>query len=118
VDFVDGLANFYRAVREKTSFIDIIECGHWKVDFVNRVVNEKELDTRMAVDIVTIGLDSDVILLMSGDADFIPSVRYVKQQGKQVGIIQLTDNTRQSIISNRLKMVADFVVYLDKSELP
>ncbi len=85
---LDGIKRFHYAVQSQTDFIDIIECGHWKVDMLNRKVEEKGLDTSLAVDMVTQVNHYDVAILVSGDADAIPSLNFVKREGKHVGVIE------------------------------
>ncbi len=118
---IEGMRRFYHSVRTTTDFIDIIECGHWKVDFLYKYVMEKGVDTQLAVDIVTLADFYDVALLISGDADSIPSVNYVKKLGKQVGIVEfvkghLSENYEQQF-SKRLGAACDFVVQIYESDL-
>lgn len=86
---VDGFKSFYYNVQRYSDFIEIIECGHWKVKPLSKSVSEKELDTRLAVDIVTMAEIYDFAIIISGDADVIPSIEYIKRKGKHVGIIEL-----------------------------
>ena len=118
---LDGIKRFHYAVQSQTDFIDIIECGHWKVDMLNRKVEEKGLDTSLAVDMVTQVPHYDVAILVSGDADAIPSLNFVKREGKHVGVIEFIkgyppeSRGRQS--SSRLKVAADFVPQIYESDL-
>jgi hypothetical protein len=50
---LEGIHRFHYSVQSETDFIDIIECGHWKLDLLYRRALEKGLDTRLAVDMVT-----------------------------------------------------------------
>lgn len=118
---IDGFKRFYHSVRSRTDFIDIIECGHWRVDLLERSVSEKNLDTRLAVDMVTMKDGYDLAILLSGDADNIPSVHYLKSCGKQVGVVEFLagyppeKSSKHS--SSRLKVAADFVVQLYEMNL-
>jgi uncharacterized LabA/DUF88 family protein len=118
---VDAMKGFYYNVRSSTNFIDIIECGHWKVDFLNKGVSEKGLDTQLAVDMVALADQYDIALLISGDADSIPSVNYAKKLGKQVGTIEFIKGhppeKRGKQFSSRLKAASDFVVQLFEMDL-
>src|SRR3712207_8832405 len=49
-----------------------------KVDLLHHTLNEKGLDTSLAVDMVALQDTYDVALLISGDADGIPGINYVK----------------------------------------
>lgn len=118
---LDGIHRFHYSVQSETDFIDIIECGHWKLDLLNRRTLEKGLDTRLAVDMVTQSANYDVAILVSGDADAIPSLNHIKREGKQVCVIEFIKGHppeakgRQS--SSRLKVAADFVTQIYEMDL-
>ncbi len=118
---VAGFRRFYHAVRARTDFIDIIECGHWKLDLLGRSVQEKGLDTRLAVDMVTLEDSYDIAVLLSGDADHIPSLEYLKRQGKHVAAVEFLGGwppeKKGAQFANRLKVAADFVVQIYEMEL-
>lgn len=111
---LDGFKRFHHGVQSQSDFIEIIECGHWKLDVVNRSYEEKGLDTTLAVDMVTQINNYDVAVLVSGDADAIPSVNYVKREGRHVAVVAFNkgranaDKANQS--SSRLRVASDFVV--------
>lgn len=118
---LEGFNNFYYTLRGETDFIDINECGHWKVDFLYRYLSEKGLDTQLAVDIATMAPQYDVALIISGDADSIPSINYVKRLGKQIGTIELIKghppDKKGKQFSTRLKAASDFVVQIYQIDL-
>lgn len=118
---LEGIKKFHHGVLTETDFIEIIECGHWKVDMLSRSVEEKGLDTRLAVDMVTKKMQYDVAILVSGDADAIPSLNFVKQEGKHVGVIEFIKGyppeTRGRQFSSRLKIAADFVPQIYEMDL-
>lgn len=120
-DYVNGLRDFHFGVRSHTDFIDIIECGHLKVDILDRRIDEKGLDTFLAVDMVALADTYDVALVVSGDADSIPSVQRIKQKGKHVGVIEFIrgyppeKKGRES--SSKLKAEADFVIPIYEVDL-
>lgn len=109
-----GMRRFNFGVQRDTDFIDIIATARWKVDFFSKSVTEKGLDTALAVDMVTLLDNYDVAILISGDADNIPSLSYAKSHNKMVGVVEFLegyppkDHSKQS--SSHLKLVADFVV--------
>ena len=121
VDLVAGFRRFHHSIRARTDFIDVIECGHWKVDLLHRTVQEKGLDTRLAVDMVTTLENYDVALLLSGDADNIPAIEHVKARGRHVGVVEFLGGyppeKKGGAFSSRLKITADFVVRVYEMEL-
>lgn len=115
------MKSFYCAVRNRTNLIDIVECGRWKVDFLARRVNEKGLDTQLAVDMLDLVDTYDVAVLVSGDADSIPSIRYAKRKGKQVIAVEFkadrAGDERGSTFSSQLKTAADIVIQVRGADL-
>ena len=69
------MRSFHQGIRIRTNLIDVDEHGHWKVNFLHKWVEEKGLDTSLAVDMVALQDNYDVAVVMSGDADNIPSIR-------------------------------------------
>lgn len=118
---IKGFTDFYDKVRRQCDFIDITECGHWRLDFISKDVDEKGIDTALAVDSVTISDTYDVALIVSGDADMIPSINFLKRQGKYVGVISFIKGSppenkgRQQ--SKRLSRAADFDVQVYETDL-
>jgi uncharacterized LabA/DUF88 family protein len=118
---LEGMRRFYFGVQRDTDFIDVISTARWKVDFFSKSVAEKGLDTALAVDMVTLLGNYDVAILISGDADNIPSVNHVKAHNKSVGVVEFLegyppkDRGKQS--SSHLKLAADFVVRIYEMDL-
>lgn len=83
--------------------------------------DEKRVDTSFAVDMVTMLGSYDVALLISGDADGIPSVEYVKNNGKQVGSVEIIGGRRPENgsvnFSASLRSSMDFVTPVFEDEL-
>ncbi len=118
---LEGMKKFHHAVLTSTDFIDIRAVAHWKVNFVERSLAEKGLDTALAVDMVALQSNYDVAIVISGDADNLPGVQYVQEQNKMVGVVEFIKGTppehRGKATSNRLKLKADFVVQIFESDL-
>ena len=111
---------FYHGVQSATDFVEIRQEGHWKVDLLHHNLTEKGLDTSMAVDMVALGDTYDVALLISGDADGIPGINYVKGMAKHVGVVEFRRGSRDDSAkgaSSRLKIAADFVVQVFEADL-
>lgn len=113
---------FYHGVQAATDFVEIRQEGHWKVDLLHHSMNEKGLDTSLAVDMVALSDTYDVALLISGDADGIPGINYVKGRSKHVGVVEFrrgsaADFPANKGASSRLKIAADFVVQIYEADL-
>ena len=68
-------------------------------------------DVGITVDAIKISPSLDVILLLSGDGDFVPLVEYLKNYGKQVEIVAFSKST-----SSKLKEVADDFLDIGESK--
>jgi uncharacterized LabA/DUF88 family protein len=112
---------FYHGVQAATDFVEIRQEGHWKVDLLHHSLNEKGLDTSLAVDMVALQDTYDVALLISGDADGIPGINYVKGRSKHVGVVEFRRGAPADFptkgASSRLKIAADFVVQIYEADL-
>jgi len=124
VRLIDSMRSFFRGLRNKIDCLDVIECGHWKVDFLGRTLTEKGIDTSLAIDMVTLLNNFDVGLIISGDADAIPSINYAKRAGKQIGAVEIIKGSLQEKLerqgrqfSSRLRVVSDFVIQLFETDL-
>jgi len=118
---IDGMRRFYAGVRASSDLIDIREAGHWKVNFLHKWVEEKGLDTALAVDMVALQDNYDVAIVVSGDADAIPSIRHLKERGKHIAAVEFVGggaaDTRGRAFSSRLKTHADFVLRIFEKDL-
>lgn len=118
---IEGFCGFYDKVRRGSDFIDINEVGHWKLDFISKQVEEKGLDTALAVDSVTMIDTYDVALIVSGDADMIPAIHYLKRKGKHVGVVTFIKGYPPEASgqqqSQRLSRAADFDVKIYEMDL-
>jgi uncharacterized LabA/DUF88 family protein len=112
---------FYHGVQSATDFVEVHQHGHWKLDMLYHTASEKGLDTSLAVDMVALQDTYDVALLISGDADGIPGINYVKSRSKHVGVVEFRKGSPQDSYtkgtSSRLKNASDFVVQIFQSEL-
>jgi uncharacterized LabA/DUF88 family protein len=112
---------FYHGVQAATDFVEIRQEGHWKVDLLHHTLNEKGLDVSLAVDMIALLDTYDVALLISGDADGIPGINYVKNRAKHVGVVEFRRGSPTDFAgkgaSSRLKIAADFVVQVYEAEL-
>src|SRR4029077_17104889 len=63
---LDGIRRFHQGLRIRTDLIDVFERGHWKVNFLHKWVEEKGLDTSLAVDMLALQDNYDVAVVVSG----------------------------------------------------
>jgi uncharacterized LabA/DUF88 family protein len=74
---------FVHTFKRKVGSITCADCG-----IENRYVLEKEVDTSMVANMVQMAAQNsfDTVVLMSGDADYAPAIKAVRQLGKQAYI--------------------------------
>lgn len=113
---LDGMRKFHFAFESASSFVEICRVGRWKVDLLWKVLNEKGIDTSVAVDMVGLVDTYDVAVVITGDADGIPSIQYIKRRGKQVGVVEFVADTAlprgAKTFANQLKQATDFVIQI------
>lgn len=97
IDFFEALVN--QGIQLRIKELQTYPDGTKKADW----------DVGMAIDVVKFSLLVDVVILVTGDGDFLPLVEYLQNQGKQVEIAGFNQTT-----SVKLKETADF--YYDLNE--
>lgn len=73
-------------------------------------MKKADWDVGMAVDAIRLANSVEVIVIVSGDGDFIPLVEYLENQGKQTEVIAFGKSA-----SSRLKELADDFVDLSEN---
>lgn len=74
-------------------------------------LKKADWDIGLAVDAIRLANTLDVIVLASGDGDFVPLLEFLKNQGKQVEVIAFGKSA-----SNKLREAADD--FIDLGEFP
>ena len=74
-------------------------------------LKKADWDVGIVIDAIRTAAGLDVIVLVSGDGDFISLVEYLKNQGKRVEVMAFGKTT-----SSHLKEVADEFLDLDKNQ--
>ena len=80
----------------------------FSVRFVPCAYNSKDIDTTMAVEIseAVCGLDVDVVVIASGDGDFVPAVDLAHRKGKVVVICAFPEGCNPALRSRGEVFVA------------
>ena len=121
LNILGGMNRFYHAVEASSDFIEVRRCGRWKVDLLRKTITEKGVDVAFAVDMVGLQHHYDIALLVTSDTESIPSIEYLKSEGKQVAVIELLKGyppeARARTFASPLKLAADFAVPVYEQEL-
>ncbi|MBU3918561.1 NYN domain-containing protein [Patescibacteria group bacterium] len=72
-------------------------------------MKKADWDVGIVVDAIRASSSADVIILVSGDGDFIPLIEYLKNQGKRVEVMAFGRST-----SSKVKEEADEFIDLEK----
>ena len=72
-------------------------------------MKKADWDVGIVIDAIRLAPSVDVLVLVSGDGDFVSLVEYLKNQGKRVEVIAFGKSA-----SSKLKEVADEFINLDK----
>lgn len=96
--FFDALNKI--GIETKTKDLQIFSSGSKKADW----------DVGLAIDAVKLSAKLDVVVLASGDGDFVPLVEYLKMNGCQVEVVTFGKSA-----SGKLKEVADDFIDLDEN---
>jgi uncharacterized LabA/DUF88 family protein len=87
-------------IETKTKDLQIFSSGSKKADW----------DVGLAIDAVKLSAKLDVVVLASGDGDFVPLVEYLKMNGCQVEVVTFGKSA-----SGKLKEAADDFIDLDEN---
>lgn len=73
------------------------------------IFEQKGVDMRVGLDIATFceKRSADRLLLLSGDTDMVPAMKYARKAGLEVGLIQLPEPAYP--LHNKLRLHADFI---------
>lgn len=96
--FFDALTKI--GIETKTKDLQIFSGGSKKADW----------DVGLAIDAVKLASKLDVVVIASGDGDFIPLIEYLKMNGCQVEVISFGKSA-----SGKLKEVADDFIDMDEN---
>ncbi|MBU0625726.1 NYN domain-containing protein [Patescibacteria group bacterium] len=110
---IRALAYVVRATGEEGAFFEAlnqrgIETKERELQEFHSGVKKADWDVGITVDAIRIGEILDVVVLVSGDGDFVELVEYLKHHGKQVEVVAFRKST-----SSRLVAAADAFVDLD-----
>ena len=78
----------------KTITVDDITDLDFKPD-----IQQKAVDMRMGLDIALISTHNyaDLLIIITGDADLVPALKFARREGMQVGLDPLRNNIREEL---------------------
>ena len=97
IDFFEALSS--QGIKLRIKELQIYPDGTKKADW----------DIGIAVDVIRFSSLVDVVIIVTGDGDFLPLVEYLQNQGKIIEIAGFSQTT-----STKLKETADFYYDLDE----
>jgi uncharacterized LabA/DUF88 family protein len=113
-----SLADFIETKKRKLNYLRFLKSISYKVrhkpvsrvydDTAGRFRHKCNFDVELTIDALDSMAEYDVLVLFSGDADFVKLVKYIKSRNKKSIVIAPSDR-----LSNNLKRVANQVIYLE-----
>ena len=134
-DFEKAKDDVYEEIQRRTDFLEFKYVGQYvvhpftvyrverdeqgQIRYMGRRVGERGVDLGIAIDMIAKMPYYDAAVLVSGDADFLPAVRYLKDGLKQVYQFSVAQGIPPQIryLSPWLKGVVDVFGYFDEREL-
>ncbi|MDI9325193.1 MAG: NYN domain-containing protein [Alphaproteobacteria bacterium] len=86
-------ANFLEALGEAG-----IETRSKELQIFHDNSKKADWDVGLAVDMISLAEKLDVIILISGDGDFIPALEYLKRKGCQIEVASFVQSTSQKLV--------------------
>lgn len=81
----EGFAVLQNGISKRHHAIEFRRSGAIPYNLITRKFGqEKTVDVNLAVDMVTLGSNYDLAVIVSGDQDYVPAAQAVKNMGKQV----------------------------------
>lgn len=82
-----------------------------QADDFKPVVNQKGVDMRIGLDIASLTLkrQASIIVLVTGDSDFVPAMKFARKEGAQLYLVPLNHGIREAMYEH-----ADLVLHLSK----
>ncbi|MHA2036626.1 MAG: LabA-like NYN domain-containing protein [Promethearchaeota archaeon] len=103
--------NWYKGLSKKSGYV--IKTSFDKIAS-NRVI-EKKVDIKIAIDIISLAYENayDTAVLVSGDGDFVPVVKKVKEMDKDVEIwafrYSLANSLKEEIGQENIHLIDDIL---------
>ena len=135
-NFYEGRDRVYDVIQKAVDFIEFKYVGQYKISpyrvfrfdkdvktgrytYFGMREGEKGVDVGIAIDMASKMNGFDVAILVSGDADFYPAVRYLKDGLKQVYQFSLAKGIPPNItyLSQWLRSIVDIFAFFDEEEL-
>lgn len=103
-ELIRGIAYVVKATGEEQPFFDALsqrglEIKDRPVQVFESGAKKADWDVGIAVDAIRIGEILDVIVLVSGDGDFVELVEYLKHHGRQVEVIAFRETTSGKLVA-------------------
>jgi len=135
-NFLEGRNKVYEVIQKDVDFIEFKYVGQYRLrpfdvfrfeknsydgsyTYFGTREGEKGVDIGIAVDMISKMAGYDVAVLLSGDADFFPAIKYLKDDLKQVFQFSVAKGTPPNvrILSPVFKSAVDVTAYFDELEM-
>ena len=100
--------------------IEIVKAGITRVNAMKMdYLGEKGVDIALAVKMMalSIGGKCDKIILISGDYDYVPAIRFVKDNLTKLNVVRFTSGLKSKNMSSGLPIIADKTIDINEADL-
>lgn len=135
-NFLEGRNKVYEVIQKDVDFIEFKYVGQYRLrpfdvfrfeknpvdgsyTYFGTREGEKGVDIGIAIDMISKMAGYDVAILISGDADFFPAIRYLKDELKQVFQFSVVRGMAPNVryLSPIFKSIVDVTAYFDEYEM-
>ncbi|KJU82632.1 hypothetical protein MBAV_005174 [Candidatus Magnetobacterium bavaricum] len=114
-----GWSTLQNAISTKHKFIEFRKSGAIKYNLFNEELEEeKTVDVKLATDMIMLRDIYDIAVIVSGDQDYVPAVKVIKDSGKHV--VNVSFETRSGELlpggARRLNSITDWVLKIPYGE--
>ena len=116
----DGWKEFQDGISSRFEAVEFRRVGSIRYNlFSKRLYNEKAVDVGLAIDLLAFQDVYDTAVIVSGDQDYVPAVKAVKNKGKRVANVSFLKRNDQELPggARRLNLVADKTIAIAYDEM-
>lgn len=109
---VDGWKQVQSAMELKTNNFDFIRFGYISYNLANKkFAKEKGVDTKLTSDLIRLSKIYDVAIIISGDGDYIPPTKVIKDWGKRVYCVSFLNKEGKELPGGAWRLIREVDKY-------
>lgn len=120
IDRFEGWKEIQDGISSRFEAVEFRRAGSIRYNlFSQRLYNEKAVDVNLAIDLLELQNVYDTAVIVSGDQDYVPAVKAIKNKGKRVANVSFLKRNDQELPggARRLNQVADKTIAIAYDEM-